>query len=40
MLLGLEEPRDFVKILPIPASSKTARAGPPAITPVPFAAGF
>ena len=40
MLIGVFEPSDFVKISPTPANSNTARTGPPAITPVPSAAGF
>ena len=38
--LGLLERKDFVLISSIPASSITALAAPPAITPVPSAAGF
>src|SRR5207249_3553752 len=40
MLWGLVEPRLFVRISRTPAHSRTARTGPPAITPVPVAAGF
>ena len=40
MLLGLEDPKDLVKMLRTPTNSNTARTGPPAITPVPYAAGF
>ena len=40
MLIGVLEPRDFERISVIPASSSTARTGPPAITPVPGAAGL
>src|SRR2546422_630431 len=40
MLCGLVEPRLFVRISRTPAHSSTARTGPPAITPVPVAAGF
>ena len=36
----LVNPIDFDKISVIPASSNTARTGPPAITPVPSEAGF
>ena len=36
----LLEPRDFVLIFRTPANSRTARTGPPAITPVPSGAGF
>src|SRR5439155_1491697 len=38
MLWGLVEPRLFVRISRTPAHSRTARTGPPAITPVPVAA--
>ena len=40
MLIGVLEPNDLLKISVIPASSNTARTGPPAITPVPGAAGL
>lgn len=40
MLIELDEPRDLVKMSPTPANSRTARTGPPAITPVPSEAGF
>src|SRR5437899_5331564 len=40
MLCGLVEPRLFVRMSRIPAHSSTARTGPPAITPVPDAAGL
>src|SRR5690625_6830779 len=40
MLIGVFAPNDFVKISSIPANSRTARTGPPEITPVPSAAGF
>src|SRR5207249_3849723 len=40
MLCGLVEPRLFVRISRTPAHSSTARTGPPAITPVPVAAGL
>jgi len=40
MFTGVFEPRDFDKIFEIPANSNTARTGPPAITPVPGAAGL
>src|SRR5437588_595518 len=40
MLWGLVEPRLFVRMSRTPAHSSTARTGPPAITPVPVAAGF
>lgn len=39
-LHGLLERRDLVRMSLIPATSITARTGPPAITPVPGAAGF
>src|SRR6266550_1213217 len=39
MLCGFVEPRLFVRMSRIPAHSSTARTGPPAITPVPDAAG-
>src|SRR5581483_1604141 len=37
---GLALPRDLVRMSLIPAASTTARTDPPAITPVPRAAGF
>src|SRR6185369_1845888 len=37
---GLVVPSDFVRMLATPTDSSTARTGPPAITPVPSAAGF
>src|SRR6266542_1942379 len=40
MLCGFVEPRLFVRMSRIPAHSSTARTGPPAITPVPDAAGL
>ena len=40
MLIGVLDPNAFDKISEIPASSSTARTGPPAITPVPAAAGL
>lgn len=40
MLIGLEEPRDLVRMFLMPAIARTARTGPPALTPVPSAAGF
>ena len=40
MLIGVFEPKDFERISPTPASSSTARTGPPAITPVPSEAGL
>ena len=40
MFTGVFEPRDFDKIFEIPDNSNTARTGPPAITPVPGAAGL
>src|SRR5699024_9148459 len=40
ILTGLLDQSDFVKMSPTPASSSTARTGPPEITPVPSAAGF
>src|SRR5579862_5240060 len=39
-LCGLCVPIDFVSTLGIPAACTTARTGPPAMTPVPSAAGF
>src|SRR2546426_157255 len=40
MLCGLVEPRLLVRMSRTPAHSSTARTGPPAMTPVPDAAGF
>jgi len=40
MLCGLVEPRLLVRMSVIPAHSSTARTGPPAMTPVPVAAGL
>src|SRR5699024_12547450 len=40
LLIGVFDPTDLLKISVIPANSNTARTGPPAITPVPGAAGF
>src|SRR6266852_3017064 len=40
MLCGFVEPRLFVSMSRMPAHSSTARTGPPAITPVPDAAGL
>src|SRR5438445_4133231 len=40
MLMGLSDPNDFDRMSLIPAASTTARTGPPAMTPVPGAAGF
>ena len=40
MLIWFEEPIDFDRMSLIPAASTSARTGPPAITPVPGAAGF
>ena len=40
MLIGFDEPIDFDRMSLIPAASTTARTGPPAMTPVPGAAGF
>ncbi len=40
ILIGVLEPSDFDKISATPASSNTARTGPPAITPVPAEAGL
>src|SRR5712692_7758959 len=40
MLCGLVEPRLLVRMSRTPAHSSTARTGPPAITPVPDAAGL
>src|SRR5262249_46060182 len=39
-LIGFCEPSDFERMSWIPASSSTARTPPPAMTPVPGAAGF
>src|SRR6478609_8836457 len=39
MLIWLDEPSDLLSTSWIPAHSSTARTGPPAITPVPGAAG-
>src|ERR1700742_5310951 len=39
MLIWLEEPSDLLSTSWMPAHSSTARTGPPAITPVPGAAG-
>src|SRR5437588_3485423 len=39
-LIALDEPRDLASTSWIPADSRIARAAPPAITPVPGAAGF
>src|SRR5580704_6013500 len=39
-LCGFDVPIDFVSTLEIPATSITARTGPPAIIPVPSGAGF
>src|SRR5690606_30396950 len=39
-LIGLFEPRLFVSTSVTPTASRTARTGPPAITPVPGLAGF
>ena len=36
----VRDPSDFDKISLIPASSRTARTAPPAITPLPATAGF
>ena len=40
MLCGLLEPRLLVRMSVMPAHSSTARTGPPAMTPVPLAAGL
>src|SRR5271157_2201424 len=40
VLMAFEEPRDLDRTSRIPAASITARTGPPAMTPVPGAAGF
>src|SRR5215218_7991135 len=40
MLMGLDEPSDFDNTSWIPAHSRTARTGPPAMTPVPGDAGL
>ena len=39
-LWGLADPRDFVSTSWTPSTSRTARTAPPAITPVPGAAGL
>lgn len=39
-LCGLDEPRLFDRTSWMPADSTTARMAPPAMTPVPGAAGF
>lgn len=39
MLCGLEEPCDFDRMLCTPATSSSDLTAPPAITPVPSAAG-
>src|SRR5664280_9437 len=39
MLIALSEPRDLDRTSWMPAHSSTARTGPPAMTPVPGAAG-
>ena len=39
MLIGFVVPRLFARMSRIPASSRTARTPPPAITPVPSLAG-
>ena len=39
MLIWLDEPSDLLSTSWMPAHSRTARTGPPAITPVPGAAG-
>src|SRR5690606_16679341 len=39
MLIWLDEPSDLLSTSWMPAASRTARTGPPAITPVPGAAG-
>ena len=40
MLMALPEPMDLDRMSLIPAASTTARTGPPAMTPVPGAAGL
>ncbi len=40
MLIALSDPSDLDRMSLIPAASMTARTGPPAMTPVPGAAGF
>src|SRR3954468_22017521 len=40
MLIGLSEPSDLLSTSWTPAHSSTARTGPPAMTPVPGAAGL
>src|SRR4029077_9886 len=39
-LCGLAVPSDFVRMFWIPADSRIARTGPPAMTPVPSVAGL
>ncbi len=39
-LMPLDEPSDLARMSRMPAISRMARAAPPAITPVPGAAGF
>ena len=39
-LIAFDEPSDFASTSWIPAASRIARAAPPAMTPVPGAAGF
>ncbi len=39
-LIAFDEPSDFASTSWMPAASRIARAAPPAITPVPGAAGF
>jgi hypothetical protein len=39
-LWGLWDPRHLVRTFLMPATSTTARTGPPAMTPVPSEAGF
>src|SRR5512135_403112 len=40
MLMGFDEPRDLDSTSEMPAHSRTARTGPPAMTPVPGLAGL
>ncbi len=39
MLIWLDDPSDLLRMSWMPAHSSTARTGPPAMTPVPGAAG-
>ena len=39
-LIAFDDPSDFARTSPMPAASRIARAAPPAMTPVPGAAGL